>query len=169
MAIGFTHNGNTAILDANPNADENYGSRPNTLVFSDANTPSNVLASYYTLISTVPKYYMYRDVGTVREMTAQEKSTFDAAQAAGIIATAKVGAKTIYDALDATARLVRAGDKLTVDEINLVREWIVSFKAAVAAATSLANLQTRVAALNDMPDRTYAQAKTAIGNIIDGE
>lgn len=49
-----------------------------------------------------------------------------------------------------------------LDEINLLREWIASFKAAVAASTSLANLQTRVAALPDMPDRTVQQAIQAV-------
>jgi hypothetical protein len=58
-------------------------------------------------------------------------------------------------------KALRATAAVAIDEINLVREWIVSFKAAVAASTNLANLQTRVAALPDLPDRTLAQAKTA--------
>mgnify|MGYP001600442493 CR=1 FL=1 len=51
-----------------------------------------------------------------------------------------------------------------IDELNNLREWIVAFKAATAAATSLSNLQTRVAALPDMPDRTPAQAIAAVRN-----
>jgi hypothetical protein len=31
------------------------------------------------------------------------------------------------------------------DEVNALRQWLVAFKAAVAASTSLANMQTRVA------------------------
>ncbi len=62
---------------------------------------------------------------------------------------------------DADARAYRAVAAIMVDEINLLREWIVAFKAATAAATSLANLQTRVAALPDLPDRTLAQARSA--------
>lgn len=49
-----------------------------------------------------------------------------------------------------------------IDELNILRDWIMSFKAATAAATSLANLQTRVAALSNMPDRTPAQAIQAV-------
>jgi hypothetical protein len=49
-----------------------------------------------------------------------------------------------------------------IDELNLLREWIVAFKAQTAAATSLANLQTRVAALPDLPDRTVPQAIAAV-------
>ncbi len=63
--------------------------------------------------------------------------------------------------LDAEAKAYRAVAALAIDEINTLREWIMAFKAATAAATSLANLQTRVAALPDLPDRTLAQAKTA--------
>ncbi len=62
------------------------------------------------------------------------------------------------------ARAYRAIAALAIDEINTLREWIVSFQAAVAAATSLANLQTRVAALPNLPDRTLAQAKTVFIN-----
>ncbi len=61
-------------------------------------------------------------------------------------------------------QILRAEALVLIDEINALREWITTFKAATAAATSLANLQTRVAALASMPDRTAAQAKTAIVN-----
>ena len=64
-------------------------------------------------------------------------------------------------ALGTEARAYRAVAAIMVDEVNALREWIVSFKAAVAAATSLANLQTRVSALPDLPDRTLQHAKTA--------
>lgn len=69
---------------------------------------------------------------------------------------------------EALLKLLRAAAAIMVDEINVLREWEVSFKAAVAAATNLANLQTRVAALPDLPDRTLAQAITAIKNKING-
>lgn len=59
---------------------------------------------------------------------------------------------------------VEAMALITLSEINLIRGWFVSFKAAVAAATNLANLQTRVAALPDMPDRTVQQLVTAVRN-----
>jgi len=49
-----------------------------------------------------------------------------------------------------------------LDEINIIRQWDTSFKAAVAASTSLADLKTRVAALPAMPDRTPAQLKSAV-------
>ncbi len=70
-------------------------------------------------------------------------------------------AVTFMQRADADPKAFRAVAALALDEINTIREWIVSFQAAVAAATSLANLQTRVAALPNLPDRTIAQAKAA--------
>ena len=59
------------------------------------------------------------------------------------------------------ARSYRAIAALAIDEINALRQWITSFKAATAASTTFANFQTRVAALANLPDRTVAQAKSA--------
>jgi hypothetical protein len=78
-------------------------------------------------------------------------------------------AKELYDALDAEARALRAVAALTVDELNDLRAWITSFKAEVAAASSLADLKTRVAALPNLPQRTYAQARTAVRNAVDND
>lgn len=67
---------------------------------------------------------------------------------------------------EAQAKLFRAVASVLVDELNSIRQWITSFKAATAAATSLNDFKTRVAALGNMPDRTLAQAKTAITNTL---
>lgn len=64
--------------------------------------------------------------------------------------------------------LIRALALTVLDEVNVLREWIVSFKAATAAATNLSTLQSRVAALPDLPDRTKAQLINAIQNKTDG-
>ena len=66
------------------------------------------------------------------------------------------------------AKLYRATAAVLVDEINLLRQWLVAFKVEVAAAATLADLKTRVAGLPNMPDRTLAQAKTAITSKING-
>ena len=81
----------------------------------------------------------------------------------------KANAVAIYDSNEKESRALRACLKVTIDEINNLRQWITAFKAATAAATSLADLKTRVAALADTPNRTYNQARTAITSVIDGE
>ncbi len=95
-------------------------------------------------------------------------NAFDGSQAAqdawNAIPSAQKQAVLLINLLDANARAYRAVAALAIDEINALREWIVSFQAAVAAATSLANLQTRVAALPNLPDRTLSQAKSAFIN-----
>lgn len=73
-------------------------------------------------------------------------------------------AVNIVNGKDAHHRLVRATAAVLIDELNLIRQWLVSFKAQVALASNLADLKTRVATLPNMPDRTLAQAKTAIEN-----
>lgn len=62
------------------------------------------------------------------------------------------------------ARVNRAIVLVSKDEINNIRQWLESFKAEVALASSLADLKTRVASLSSMPNRTSSQAKTAIIN-----
>lgn len=73
-------------------------------------------------------------------------------------------ANTFMVVLDPHSRSYRAVAAIMVDELNSIREWIVSFKSVVAAATTLSDLKTRVATLPDLPDRTLAQAKAAFIN-----
>ncbi len=96
-------------------------------------------------------------------------NAFDGSQGAydtwvATVTPAQKEAVTFMQRQDANAKALRAVAALAVDEVNTLREWIVSFQAAVAAASSLANLQTRVAALPNLPDRTFAQAKAAFIN-----
>lgn len=60
------------------------------------------------------------------------------------------------------SRAVVALALLSLDELNGLRQWIAGFKIAVAAATSLADLKTRVAALPNTPDRTRRQLLDAV-------
>lgn len=69
--------------------------------------------------------------------------------------------------IDPVSVTERAAALLMMDEINLLRQWIMSFKVELAAATSLANFQSRVAGLPNLPDRTASQIKPAIRNRID--
>lgn len=55
-----------------------------------------------------------------------------------------------------------------MDEINLLRDWLMDFKVEVAAAASLADLKLRIANnLPNLPQRTEQQAKNAYENKID--
>lgn len=63
-------------------------------------------------------------------------------------------------------KLIRAVVLLVLDEFNSHALKINAILDAVDAATSLADLKTRVAAIVDYPPRTAAQLKTAIQNKI---
>lgn len=86
----------------------------------------------------------------------------DSAQAARGLTDSKNSSTSEFGTASNLAILTRSAASTLVSEINAIRDWITSFKAAVAASTSFANLQTRIAALAAMPDRTLAQAKAAI-------
>lgn len=117
-------------------------------------------------VAAVPTRYWVVGTNPVTEMNQGQKDAVDAASAAAALAAAKAEATAAIDGN--VGYDLRAIANLTIDEINALRQWITSFKAATAAATSLANLQTRVAALANTPDRTLAQAKTAYKNAIAG-
>lgn len=117
-------------------------------------------------VASVPLKYWKRVGDLIEEMTQAEKDAVDAAEQSASLAVERQAASDKKD--DPTAEGIewRAVVLLLLDEINNLRQWDASFKAAVAAASNLADLKTRVAALPDMPDRTIAQAKNAYLNSI---
>ena len=118
---------------------------------------------------------IYGDPTQVR-VTPPNGSTYSAAQQQTITSTLAAfdwsdTANTTYvtsagqgmiDGGDPMFQLVRAVALADIDGQNILRDWLTSFVAAVAAATSLADLKTRVAALPALPDITPTQAKAAI-------
>lgn len=64
------------------------------------------------------------------------------------------------------SKLLRGALLALIDELNLHALKINSILDAVDAATSLADLKTRIAAITDYPQRTLAQARTSIQNHI---
>jgi len=86
----------------------------------------------------------------------------DAAQQAWEASRAKDNAAGLFVSGDLAALVVRAVVGLTIAELNDIRQWVAAFKVQTAAATSLANLQARVATLPAMPDRSVPQARDAI-------
>lgn len=69
---------------------------------------------------------------------------------------------------DSEAKLLRAIAAVLLDELNLHAAKINAILDAVDAATSLADLKTRIAAIPDYPQRTLSQVKTAIQNKLTG-
>lgn len=63
--------------------------------------------------------------------------------------------------------VLRAAVAVLIDELNVHALKINAILTAVDAATTLADLKTRIGLIADYPQRTLAQAKTSINNKID--
>ena len=126
---------------------------------------------FLALFDAVPSRYWKLTAGgdDIEEMTQAEKDAVDAAQAAAIVATAKSAAKALQDGLDETGRALRATVKLTVDELNALRQWCMALQSDCQAADNWAAAKPIIAALPPLSDRTYLQAKSGIDAQIDGE
>jgi hypothetical protein len=84
----------------------------------------------------------------------------------------RVVAQALLSDPQSAMKALRAVMGLVVDENNVLRQRLTAQDAAVAAATTLADLKTRwsaLAAAGPMPARTDAQARTAaISRIVSG-
>jgi hypothetical protein len=93
----------------------------------------------------------------------------DAAQAVWENLQARTQAIAFLADAQAEYKLARAIADAARDSDNVLRAWDMSFKAAVAASTSFADLKTRIAALPNLPDISNATLRTAITNrVTDG-
>lgn len=117
--------------------------------------------------------------GAIVELSAAQKAAQDAQEAADAqAAAAAYVAATNAAAIQAASNAVLWADIqadlgqaiaiekgvafCTMDQLNLIRAWVVDFKAAVSNSTSLANLQTRVAVLPTFAPITTNGLKTAV-------
>jgi hypothetical protein len=106
------------------------------------------------------------EVWTDEELAAQE--TQRQAEAAAAQAAEAAALLAMQSELDNAERITKGLALTILDELNRLSARIRAFDAAVAASTSLANLQTRTAALAAIPDRTAAQLKAAIKAKVEG-
>lgn len=121
---------------------------------------------------TVERRIDYRPEATAEQRAAAQSAlaAFDASQAAHdawLLAKHRSAAVAALNASrDEAIMASRAVMLAALDEINSLRAWLVSFKAAVAASSTLANLKTQVAALPNTPPRTSQQLRTVITTAI---
>jgi hypothetical protein len=130
--------------------------------------PDVIINPDISAVAAVPLKYWKRVVNAIQEMTAGEKTTVDNAEAATILVAKRTIAAALSDSIQADGIQWRALALLLLDEFNTLRQWTVSFKAEVAASTNLSNLQTRVATLPTLSDRTITQVKQAYNTKING-
>jgi hypothetical protein len=75
--------------------------------------------------------------------------------------------KQLFDGTSEGGVKDRAIAWLLVNQLNALRQWDMSFKAAVAASTSLADLKSRVALLPDLAQITLSAARQALRDLLD--
>jgi hypothetical protein len=103
----------------------------------------------------------------VVQYTAEELAAQDAARRAEIAASD--AAWLAYQAEIDHAERITKGLALTIlDELNQITQRMRAFDAAVQAATSLADMKARVAALSAVPDRTVQHLKAAVKTKVEG-
>lgn len=128
-----------------------------------AATPGGDVSLTWTHADAQPRE---QDVATTAASPAF--ATWLEAHGGDAIKTAQQQAKDAFGASNADSLIRERAVMLTlIDELNLLRQWITSFKAATAASSSLADLKARVAALANMPDRTATQARNSVAAKID--
>lgn len=112
-------------------------------------------------------YAKINDSGTVRNATQIEIDTFEPASTDDRnIRDASISLK--YLKQDPKIRRIMTAliDILIEKEFNKNRTWFTNFQTEVAASTSLADFQTRMATLPAMPQRSLSQLRTQIENRI---
>lgn len=99
---------------------------------------------------------------TVRNATQPELDNYPVAQGEDEALQDADRAKEMWVSHPQFRKLFKAFADILVDEHNIWRAWLRDFKIEVAAATSLADFKTRVAGMDDTPDRTLVQLRAAI-------
>ena len=107
-----------------------------------------------------PKYWKW-DAGTTRPipMTAGEQVALDATA----VETARDAVASQFDRQEDILRAVMTA---VIGELNAASDAFNSLRDAVAAATTLGEFQTGVAAIPARPTRTMAQLKTVVRNAL---
>jgi hypothetical protein len=161
-----------------------WGANTNTLgqVYffrSPLQTPGAAAAVF---AGTPVKYLRYTN-GAIVALTAAQRSAQDAQEAADaaaaaaaayIAATNAAANQAAINSSNAVLWAEMASDLeqaiaiekgvafCTMDQLNLLRAWIVDFKSAVSNSVTLANFQTRVAALPSYTPITTNGLRTAV-------
>ena len=131
-----------------------YSGQPNTLI--NPNVPGGVAMKFLKV-----------DGPDVVEMSQGEKDSITAVETAAYIASTRTSSKSTLDDFGSPNLATQALALLVLNQVNILRGLWMAYKVEVAAATSLGDLQTRVAGMDDTPELTISQLKTAMKNQID--
>lgn len=142
-----------------------YILRRDVLIFNDRTTQTE--EQVQVLLSTTPiRYFKKTGDPEISEMDPLEKAQVDTERRLSRVLFTRHLSSTTLTMVEANAMLLRALSEVAKDEINILRDWDRSLKTAVAAATTLAQLKTNIAALPTLNDRTTQMIRNEILNRI---
>jgi hypothetical protein len=124
---------------------------PDGTAFKDPNGDLRVLGYSKILVGAI-----------VRNATQEEIDTFQGFEDSDENKMDRDRAEFLFDTHPQFRKMMVAFADVLKDEFNILRQWEMDFKAVVAAASNLNDLKISVAAMDDLPDRTLTQLKTAI-------
>lgn len=78
----------------------------------------------------------------------------------------RTNADSRFGADEETVVVSRAVLMTMLDEINVLRQWCTTLRSHLAIASSMADQRSRIGGMPPLPDRTTAQARTAVRNKI---
>lgn len=152
---------NRALAYRPSNDPSPYLLRPDVLIFNDRTTQTET--EVQILLSTTPiRYFKKTGDPEISEMNPLEKAQVDDEIRLRRILFTRNLSSASFRAIDSNAMLVRALSEVAIDEINIIRRWDMSLKTAVAAASTLSQLKTNIAALPALSDRTSLMFRNSI-------
>lgn len=130
---------------------------PNTISNANLSAVAGVVQSEWKVVN-----------GAVVAMTQGDKDAIAADNAAKLLAGQRAEAVLNLNTHEGIGKLQRSVADVTVNQFNILTNWMIQTNVNIAAATSLANLQTRQSS-NPAPSTiTLSQVKTAITNNVTG-
>lgn len=136
--------------------------RTTKLLIESANTPDYPVAQWIhnpdlSAVQGWPSKYWIITGDVVTLMSQAERDAVDAAEL-------NSSRDSTSNRMDDLEDIVRALGLCTVDLNNFMATTVKEILDAIDAATTLADLKSRIAAITDPPQRTGAQMKTQIRN-----
>lgn len=130
-----------------------------------ANFDAGKFATRYSLDPLGGAFYIDTDGTLVVPDNLPDDPPIQEAQDNPLVVLRRIANK-ILDSTEPNSKVLRGLLDALLDELNLHALKINSILDAVDAATSLADLKTRIGAISDYPQRTMTQAITSIKNHI---
>lgn len=165
MAIAILFDGSNRVTTYNVNADTlDYLGRPDALVYYDGNSDDSKRETVLNLLRSVQIKYLKVVAGELLEMTQEEKSAIDSAEALASLNSFRSTALSLVDLKDPQAAIIRSALIEILNYCNAERNKFNTLLAWLGTQGTLSN-RTQLNAMS-LIEATVQQAKDSIKNRI---